>query len=172
MKKINTFLLLLAIILTLVACGSNSSSPEPDSTPVDSDFTLEDAADIYGNPMDDSIINNATLVLVNYWEPWCGPCVGEMPDLQLLYENYKDKGLLIIGVYSTFEMQEDAEAIAREYGITYPLVKCNDTLALLQQDYVPATYFVDKNGNFILSEPHIGSQSYDAWEEMINEYLN
>lgn len=30
-------------------------------------------------------------VFINFWATWCGPCVGEMPDLQNVYDEYKDK---------------------------------------------------------------------------------
>ena len=70
-----------------------------------------DTVDINGNPVTDEILKDAKLVMLNFWEPWCKPCVSEMSDLQTLYEKYKDQGLVILGAYSTFEMQEDAEAM-------------------------------------------------------------
>ena len=42
----------------------------------------------------------AKVIMFNMWEPWCGPCRSELPDLQKLYAKYKDDGLMIVGVYS------------------------------------------------------------------------
>ncbi|MGA2439902.1 MAG: TlpA disulfide reductase family protein [Tepidisphaeraceae bacterium] len=39
------------------------------------------------------------LVLLDFWGYWCGPCVGSMPALMKLYDQFKDKGLVIIAVH-------------------------------------------------------------------------
>jgi thiol-disulfide isomerase/thioredoxin len=38
------------------------------------------------------------VVVVDFWATWCGPCVGEMPNMKKLYAEYKDKGVEFIGV--------------------------------------------------------------------------
>lgn len=137
---------------------------------IDSDLVF-DTVDIYGNRVTEDVIDGAKLILLNLWEPWCGPCVGEMPDLQELYDKYKDKGLLIIGAYTTFDMDEDARQLVEDYGITYPILKADDNLCELEQDYVPASYIFDGRGCFLEYEPIVGSRSYDDWEELILNYL-
>ena len=39
------------------------------------------------------------VVLLDFWGYWCGPCVASMPALMKLYDDYKDKGLVIIAVH-------------------------------------------------------------------------
>lgn len=127
--------------------------------------------DINGATFSTEMISDAKLVMLNLWEPWCGPCVREMPDLNQLYEDYKDKGLLIVGSYSTFEMDSDAKEIIDRLGISYPIIKCNQSINSIAQDYVPATYLLDRNGNLITEEPFVGSDSYSGWESVILEYI-
>jgi thiol-disulfide isomerase/thioredoxin len=38
------------------------------------------------------------VVLVNFWATWCPPCRKEMPDLEKLYEEFKDQGLVILAI--------------------------------------------------------------------------
>lgn len=144
-----------------------------DSKPVGTGKNIDfSTVDIYGNAVTTADLQSAKLVMLNLWEPWCGPCVGELPELNKLYQDYKDRGLLIIGAYSTFEMDADALEIVESDGISYPIVKCDSVLDTLEQDYVPATYLLDSMGNLITTEPYIGSNDYSGWEEIIKEYLN
>ena len=131
-----------------------------------------DTVDVYGNPVSSEMLSDHKLIMLNLWEPWCGPCVNEMPDLNYLYEEYKDKGLLIIGAYTTFDMDQDARDLVEEIGITYPIIKANASIYDLEQGYVPATYLLDNQGNLITDEPFAGANSYEGWEEIINEFLN
>ncbi len=128
--------------------------------------------DIDGNAVSESIIKDSKVVLVNLWEPWCGPCVREIPDLEKLYENYKDQGLLILGVYTTFEMDADAKEIMTSSGVTYPILKADQNLYSYEQDYVPATFLFDGNGKLLESEPIAGAQSYEQWESVVLKYLS
>ncbi len=128
--------------------------------------------DLNGNPVNNELVKDAKLVLVNLWEPWCGPCVGEMPDLQKLYKKYQSKGLVIVGAYQSREMQSEAEDIVAKNGITYPIVKTNEYLDALEQEYVPATFLFDGEGYMLTNEPIAGAQSYEDWETLIKSYLS
>ena len=117
-------------------------------------------------------IKGATLIMVNFWEPWCGPCVGEMPELEKLYQNYKDQGLLILGVFYSTDYMDDARDVLDYAQITYPVLIGNNDFLPYVTEYVPTTVFFDSEGNLLNSEPVIGSRSYDDWEQDILKYLN
>lgn len=151
-------------------------TPPVQSSPANIGFKVPkltfNTVDADGNPIDDSIMNDSKVVMVNFWEPWCGPCVGEMPDLQKLYENYKDQGLLIIGAYSTTDMDEDVAKILSDCKTTYPIIVSDASMYQFMTEYVPTTIFVDSNGYLLTNEPIIGSNSYDKWSSIVEKYLN
>lgn len=168
-------------MFTLTACGQKSLEKEEaemsasmkdwNAHSVEAgtvDFTT---TDIEGNLFQNEDIKNAKLVMVNFWEPWCGPCVGEMPDLEALYETYQEEGLLILGVFSSTDKMDESKELLAEMGITYPILLCSDALAEYATKYVPTTFFTDGEGHILTNEPLIGAYSYEEWETMITEYL-
>ena len=128
-------------------------------------------ADRDGNVWDQSVFMENSLTMINFWEPWCGPCVGEMPDLEKLAADYKDKGFAILGVYSTVDMEKDVDQVLEYTGVTYPiLITSKELLDYTQLLAFPTTYFVDARGN-MLRDPVVGSQSKEAWEKIITDLL-
>ena len=130
-----------------------------------------DTTDLNGDPVSYSDFADAKLIMVNYWEPWCAPCVSEMPDLQKLYETYKDQGFVILGVFATEGGDEDAKAIVEDTGVTYPILHMDSNLSAYQTEYVPTTIFVGENGKVVSDEPYIGAHSYEDWETILKTYL-
>ena len=128
--------------------------------------------DINGASISFADIKGSSLIMVNFWEPWCGPCVGEMPELEELYQNYKDQGVLILGVFYSTDYMDDARYVMDYAQITYPIVIGNNDFLPYVTEYVPTTVFFDSEGNLLNSEPVIGSRSYDDWEQEILKYLN
>ena len=90
-----------------------------------------------------------TPLLVNKWATWCRPCVGEMPFLQRLYEEYRDAGFQVIGV-SVDHGDEDGptEQVARERGVTYPIWRDGEDLftSTFHSTGVPESLLIDENG--------------------------
>ena len=43
-------------------------------------------------------VGKGTYVLIDFWSPWCGPCRREIPNIQTVYEEYKDKGLQVLSL--------------------------------------------------------------------------
>jgi thiol-disulfide isomerase/thioredoxin len=140
----------------------------------DPDFTFA-TTDRAGNEWNESVFANAEITMINFWEPWCSPCVSEMPDLEKLYENYKDQGFQIIGVYSETGMEYQVDEILKDCHTTYPVLLYTAEFDQFQTGYVPTTIFVDSKGH-VLDIPGgdnavIGSQSYQDWEAIVKKLL-
>ncbi len=191
MKKILSVILCGAIALSIASCSGSDVKPasgtdvttssgatEKASVSTDADFSPDftfKTTDRAGNTYDESIFASAKLTMINFWEPWCGPCVKEMPDLELLYEAYKDKGFQIIGVYSETHMESEVAGILKDKNISYPILNYTDEFARFNTGYVPTTVFVDGNGHIIKmddgTESIVGSNTYEGWETIIKQYL-
>lgn len=128
--------------------------------------------DIDGHAISTEDLAEANLVMVNFWEPWCGPCVGEMPDLETLYEEYKSQKFVILGVFQTEGMDGDVRDVMDSCGTTYPILRYVSSMEPFTTEYVPTTVFMDSHGHVLTEEPFVGSNSYDDWKQIIEQYLN
>jgi len=87
------------------------------------------------------------IVVMNLWASWCPPCRAEMPDLQHLYQSYKSRNVVVLGV-DQGESAQRVGAFAQSLGIHYPI------LLDQQQQYgrvyaalgLPTTIVVDAHG--------------------------
>ena len=147
------------------------STETPDGTtsaysgPFDPDIRFT-GTDQYGNTIDENIFREHVLTMINFWEPWCNPCVGEMPELEQLYQ---DRGgeLLILGVYWT---EENAAETIKEAGVTYPVMLYDSVFERYQTGYVPTTIFVDPGGH-VIGQSQIGARSYAEWDKLITQLI-
>lgn len=150
----------------------------------DNPFLKMEILDMNEQPFDVSQLAGKPLML-NFWASWCTPCVMEMPDLNELSEEYKDK-MLIVGVMSSAanftqdggiavdqKELEAARALYESKGITYPSLIPNDLmLAIMYQipiQSIPTTLFIDENGYLIHSV--IGSRDKASWASLMDQVL-
>ena len=88
-------------------------------------------------------------VIVNLWASWCPPCRAEMPALQEAYEVYRDRGLEILAVNTTYQDSQAAAArFVQEYGLTFPVPL--DQTGEVSRSYLlralPTSFFIDRDG--------------------------
>lgn len=171
MKKNLIFLLLLAVILGLAACGTGTdNSPNSDSSAENEGETYTvafETTDINGEAWNEKNFAEYDLVMMCFWEPWCGNCVAEMPDLQKLYLEYADKNVLVVGVVSTEEGMLDT---INSNGVTYPNLHYVNEFDALQTGFIPNAVFFDGEGTLV-GGPYTGAKSFEDWSEIIEGLL-
>jgi len=89
------------------------------------------------------------VVVLNFWATWCPPCRKEMPDLELLYQQFKDQGLVILAVSD--EEAEKVKSFIAQGKFTYPILldlgrKVNE---LFEIEGIPKTFVYDRNGKLV-----------------------
>lgn len=132
----------------------------------DPDFTFATST-LAGDWVNESILAGHTLTMINFFEPWCPPCIAELPDLERLYETYAPQGFQILGVYST---EDGIEGVVSDAGLSYPVLRYVSEFDQFQTGYVPTTIFVNGQGQ-IVGETQIGSNSYEGWEALIKDLM-
>jgi peroxiredoxin len=88
------------------------------------------------------------VVLLDFWATWCPPCRLETPELQKLWQKYRDKGLVVIGISLDQEGAPVVRRFADDHKLTYWQV--SDAQGEIADKYgirpIPTTYVVDTKG--------------------------
>jgi len=150
--------------------------------PVSIGLTSFQTQDIYGEQFNQDIFQDYSLTLVNVWGTFCGPCLDEMPSLGELHKEYVSKGINIVGIVVDVQDEdmnviEDQRELAKEIasgtGAEYTHLLISEEMidsVLNQFDAIPASFFVDSDGN-IVSEFYIGSREKEDWVTIIEENI-
>jgi thiol:disulfide interchange protein DsbD len=112
------------------------------------------------------------IVIINFWATWCPPCRAEIPDFIKVYDDYKSRGLEIIGIALDEGGWEKVKPFSDEYRINYPVVLGN--LEVVRNyggiNSIPTTFAVDKDGNVVAARQ--GMLSKESLENKIKSLLS
>lgn len=126
-----------------------SNNPAPDFTLKSKDNGNIRLAEQRGN-----------IVLVNFWASWCGPCREELPEMEAIYQEYKDLGFEILAV-NVDDHPDKADVLLNDIEVSFPVLYDTDgkVSELYDVSAMPTTVIVDRNGNQRLL--HMGYRSGD-----------
>ncbi len=118
------------------------------------------------------------VIILDLWTTWCPPCRKEIPDFIALQNEYRDKGLEVIGVSLDPVNPRGGGGPAavppfmQQFGINYTIWMVTDFKALgnyqLGQGY-PTTYIIDRNGRTV--KQYVGMRTKDVFENDIKQLL-
>ncbi|MGG0382128.1 thiol-disulfide oxidoreductase ResA [Priestia filamentosa] len=157
MKKFSSSLLMSLVILVLllglgytvyvnffkneknVAKGANLND-------IAFDFTLQD---LHGNEVSLSDFRGKGIIL-NFWATYCPPCKKEMPHLNNIYKEYKDKGIEVLAVNAN-EPRVIIKPFVQEYGLHFPILLDRTGSVVDQYDIlnIPVTFFINEEGEIV-----------------------
>ncbi len=186
MKKVYSIALAFIVAITLIACTTdkksetNAQETEAMSSSQNTGqvkapaFTLKDSE---GNDLSLSDYSGK-VILLDFWATWCPPCRVEIPGFIELQNEYKEKGLQVIGVSLDQKGWGVVKPFMEEYGINYPIVLLTDQnvynayqelLSPNMRGSIPFTFILDKQG--VIVEQHVGFGEKDFFENIIKPLL-
>ena len=127
------------------------------------DFTLTDLSGKTWHLQD----LRGKVVLLNFWATWCPPCRKEMPDLQALYDKYKESGLVVLAISD--EEAGKVQPFVAERKISYPVMldpgrNVND---LYRVEGIPKTFVYDRDGKMVAQS--IDMRTKGQFQQMLSQ---
>ncbi len=155
------FYVLLALALLFVWAGvavyRHSSQIGPDVGSQAPIFNLEDT-----NGARISLESlKGKVVLLNFWASWCGPCRQEMPSLEALYQKFKDREFVVLGLSVDEGGWGPVKSFLQEFPVSFPVLLDADQKAteLYEIVRVPETYLINPQGKIV--GKIVGPQDYN-----------
>ena len=162
-----------------VPAGSDMTTPPDDGSL--QKFPAFEGKDLDGNDVkSDELFSGNAVTVVNFWFTTCGPCVGELAELDALNNELAEKGGTLIGINAfTLDGNETAISEAKDVlmkkGASYKNVyfdSGSDAGKFVEKVYAyPTTYVVDRNGN-IVGEPIVGAITEKTQAETLQKLID
>ncbi|GGV02467.1 hypothetical protein GCM10010495_11960 [Kitasatospora herbaricolor] len=157
-----------AAALVLTGCSSSGSSGSGDAQ---TGFIVgkggapdtaaaghrKDAPDISGTTLEGTKVAlsdyRGKVVVLNIWGSWCNPCRAEAPNLQSVWDAYKDQGVQFLGINTRDIDPANAVRFEQEKGVTFPSLYDPDGTQILKfpkgslnPQSIPTTLVIDRDG--------------------------
>ena len=176
-KDISKIFVLLFLALAMTAC--TSKAPEGPTVSSGDSFPKFDAVDFKGNPVSSDVFKDSPVTIMSIWFTGCKGCIDEMPNLQKISEELKDKNVKVMSIcldtYEDKKIKEEAEKIIEAKGVKYPnlAVKPSEEIDnyLKNLTAFPTTLLIGRDGK-IIDNISVGSQEkIDELYKKIDEII-
>ena len=112
-----------------------------------SDFTLRDTD---GKQVHLSDYLGKDVIFIDFWATWCVPCEAELPHLESLYKQYKEKGFVVLGIAMDGpETIAQVGPFAQRYNLSFPVLLDEETKVVNVYNpkrTAPLSVLVDRKG--------------------------
>ena len=99
-------------------------------------------------------------VLVNFWATWCAPCKLEMPWFEEFRQKYAPQGFEILGIAEDDAGKDVIAKAVKRINVSYPILLTDQKVAPAYGgvDYLPESFYVDRNGIVEIQTSGLGSK--------------
>ncbi|WBL21590.1 TlpA family protein disulfide reductase [Zunongwangia sp. HRR-M8] len=156
----------IAIVFNKLIASSPKLTDEEDRQQIESyNWILEDR---FGNNVDFAQFQDK-VILINYWATWCPPCIAEMPSLNDLYQDYKEK---VVFLFISGEALETSQGFMNAKGYNLPVYRMKTNYPDPLEGYkLPTSYLIDKNGTIVIKKEGAADWNSANFRNILDQLL-
>ncbi len=117
------------------------------------------------------------VVLLNFWATWCAPCRQEIPYFNELYRQFKENGLVVVGISLDRGNPNEVQKLLEKYGIEYINLMGNEDIQEAFSNIpdlggiqgIPTTFLIDRKGQ--ICRRFLGYTEKRVFEEAVKPHL-
>ena len=158
-------------LVLIIACGQASSPASADKVKAGAESKVEMAPRIGYRPPNFTLKDlqgktvelenfRGKVIFINFWATWCVPCRAEMPAIEELYQQFKDKDFVVLAVSEDLAGMSIVAPFVEELKLTFPILLDPDLS--IQDRYgiraLPSTFLIDKTG--IITHKMLGARDW------------
>lgn len=176
-KKISKLFVLMILLVSMTSCSSKSQ--ETTELSGGDTFPKFDAVDFEGNQVSSDVFKDHPVTILSIWFTGCKGCIDEMPALQKISEDLKDKNVKVMSIcldtYEDKEIKAEAEKILEAKGVKYTnlAVKPSEEIDAYLKNLTafPTTLLINRDGK-IVGDASVGSVDDKAKMEKLYEKID
>ncbi|MET2985064.1 TlpA family protein disulfide reductase [Aureibaculum conchae] len=109
------------------------------------------------------------VVFINYWATWCPPCIAEMPMINSLYGDYKNK---MVFLFITTDSKGKVEKFYTKNDYDFPTYnQLSKPPKQIEVSTIPTTFILDKNGKIALSEYTAANWNSEKVRQLLDDLI-
>lgn len=113
-----------------------------------------------------------TVIFLNFWATWCPPCIAEMPNIQSLYEQYRDNEDIVFVMVSLDEDPSKARNFLEERGFTFGSYQLNGIRPkVFQSSVIPTTFVINKKGRLVSRKKGMANYNTASFKFFLDQLL-
>jgi peroxiredoxin len=146
LSRITKVLMVLAILFVLLSCQDKTQAPiEGNNAP---SFKLKDLS---GSSVSLSDFDGK-VVMLEFWATWCTPCKASAPELEALYQRYKDRDFVLLGIsLDRGDATDRVGAFMDVYGLHFPVLLDGDkkVAKIYRIAGIPSLFLLDRKHKIV-----------------------
>lgn len=169
MRKLISLFLMVFLSVQFGGCKPAAKSSSVD-IPKDAKMLNLTLSDVDGGTVDLRQFYGKVVIL-DFWDTWCGPCRREIPHFAELYKEYQDDGFVMVGVAFARRGNQAVKDFGKQYGINYHNTIFNQDASRLygKPPSIPTTFIINQQGE--LHKKVVGYRDKSFFEKEIKKLL-